>query len=187
MTCAAKHRQTSFWRAAVLDHLPACTTSAVKAHAVSTRPADLPTKSRPARSAPAARVLRSRRARPCAHLRRAPSVCASRDTRTMSPTTPPSAAAAAAHPTRQRTRPSARTGLVDGRKSWTAESHFWSAWERGHGHYTPAAMAAWPSENDGPSAGRVDEVVCALDRLECRSAGQDKGTDRRTFSVRHFT
>lgn len=46
-------------------------------------------------------------------------------------------------------------------------------------------MAAWASENDEPVAGLMEEVVYALDRLERRSAGQDKGTDRDALSVRH--
>jgi hypothetical protein len=46
-------------------------------------------------------------------------------------------------------------------------------------------MAAWTSENDDPITGLLGDVVHTLDRLECRSAGQDKGTGRHAFSVRH--
>jgi hypothetical protein len=51
--------------------------------------------------------------------------------------------------------------------------------------YTSADMAAWASENDEPIAGLMEDVVHTLERLECRSAGQDKETDRHAFSVRH--
>lgn len=63
------------------------------------------------------------------------------------------------------------------------ESHYSKAWEARS--YTSAHMAAWASENDEPTAGLMEDVVHTLERLECRSAGQDKGTDRHAFSVRH--
>jgi hypothetical protein len=46
-------------------------------------------------------------------------------------------------------------------------------------------MAGWASENDEPIAGLMEQVVGALERLECRSAGQHKGTIRDALSVRH--
>ena len=58
-----------------------------------------------------------------------------------------------------------------------------NAWEASS--YTSADLAAWASENDRPIADMMEDVVHALERLECRSAGQDKGTDRDAFSVRH--
>ena len=55
-----------------------------------------------------------------------------------------------------------------------------------------ADMAGWASENDEPIAGLMEQVVGALERLECRSsssssssAGQHKGTIRDALSVRH--
>lgn len=63
------------------------------------------------------------------------------------------------------------------------ESHYLKAWETCS--YTSADMAAWAPENEAPIAGLMEDVVHTLERLECRSAGQDKGTDRHAFSVRH--
>jgi hypothetical protein len=57
------------------------------------------------------------------------------------------------------------------------------AWETSS--CTSADMAAWASENGEPIAGLMEDVVHALERLECRSAGQNKGTDRDALSVRH--
>ena len=48
-----------------------------------------------------------------------------------------------------------------------------------------ASMAAWGSGNDQPIADLMKDVVHALERLECYSAGQNNGTDRDAFSVRH--
>jgi hypothetical protein len=59
-------------------------------------------------------------------------------------------------------------------------SHAWGARS-----CTWADMAGWASENDEPIAGLMEQVVGALERLECRSAGQHKGTIRDALSVRH--
>lgn len=195
---APKHRPVSFLRVAVAvaeqEHLSACTTTAVPAHAVSTRRAAKPHPTIHARLIAATAQLPLPPsahpplescgvcARSCARIRRAPSVRASRDTRTMSCTAAPRAAATTPPPKR-RTRPPTRTGSAERRKSWMEESRCAEAWEARS--YTAADMAAWASENDGPIAGLVEDVAGALERLECRRAGQDKGTGRHAISVRH--
>ena len=102
----------------------------------------------------------------------------------MSPTTTPQL------PTR-RTQPYTRAGSAERRNSnsWEEEMRCSHAW--GARSCSWADMAGWASENDEPIAGLMEQVVGALERLECRSssssssAGQHKGTIRDALSVRH--
>lgn len=88
---------------------------------------------------------------------------------------------------RQRTPPSTRAGSVERRNSnsnsWEEGMRCSHAW--GARSCSWADMAGWASENDEPIAGLMEQVVGALERLECRSAGQHKGTIRDALSVRH--
>lgn len=84
---------------------------------------------------------------------------------------------------RRKTRPSMRTGSAEDCKSKIEKSHCLEAWEASKHMF--ASMAAWGSGNDQPIADLMKDVVHALERLECYSAGQNNGTDRDAFSVRH--
>jgi hypothetical protein len=84
---------------------------------------------------------------------------------------------------RRRTPPSTRAGSAERRNSWEGEMRCSHAW--GARSCSWADMAGWASENDEPIAGLMEQVVGALERLECRSAGQHKGTIRDALSVRH--
>ncbi|KAJ8104768.1 hypothetical protein OPT61_g10578 [Boeremia exigua] len=86
---------------------------------------------------------------------------------------------AAAQSTRQKTRPCTKTDLAEGCKSRMEESRGSDVWEAGS--CTSAGMAAWTSENDEPVAAMMENIVFALERLECR-AGLDKGTGRDALS-----
>jgi hypothetical protein len=119
-------------------------------------------------------------ARSCAILRRVLSVCASLDTRTMSPASSRRAADAAPF-ARRRTRAPSRTGSAESRRSRKEqEAQHGSAWEANV--CTSGSVTAWESENDEPFAEMLEDVIHALDRLGRRNMGE-KRAGRSPISV----